>query len=301
MFWNVILIIFPLLVAGLICKKGGILTPLRVSLLNKLAFNILVPALIFNSTHARTFGEIFSLKLVLGFYIVISLTLILGWFFFRRIQSNAKKSVAIIQSALGNINFIGLPIVSTVLGKLALAKASFLGGIAPIIQFPFAMLFLVYMNNPESRIKNELRRAFLNPIVGSLFVGLLFSQFHLLLPTLGERVVSLLARGTLPVTLLGVGASLDFKKQTGSLKYSASVTCLKLLFMPLFGWLIFSLLQVGSLSLKTGVIMLSMPTAVYTFIYAKEFGADAEFASINITTTTLLSILTISAFLVVII
>ncbi len=72
---------------------------------------------------------------------------------------------------------------------------------------------------------------------------------------------------------------------------------MKIVFMPILGWILLSSLGADVVSLKTGVLMLGMPTAVSTFIYSKELGGDEEFASLNISLTTLASMVTVAILL----
>lgn len=298
MFLKIVLPILLILSIGLVSRKVDLLNAPRVELLNKIAFYIALPALVFHSIHSRPFGEIWAPTLVIGFLTVLFLTFGIGWFAFRNMDDNSKRSVATAQSYHGNLGYMGLPIVAMVLGGAAGAKASLLLGLGSITQIPLTMSLLVRLNNPKTRPIDQLKRIVANPVLLALIVGLSFSLLQLSVPSEIDEPISFLAKTALPIALLGVGASIRLRKRGENPKVLSSVAGLKMITMPVLGWIILSTLSVGSLSLKTGILMLGMPTAVSTFVYSKELGGDEKFASLNISTTTIISMLTISALLI---
>ncbi|KXB05853.1 hypothetical protein AKJ53_01880 [candidate division MSBL1 archaeon SCGC-AAA382F02] len=299
MFLDVVGPIIVLLVIGFAAKEIGLLDSSRVDILNKLAFYVALPALVFYSTYSRSLKEIFSLPLVLAFCLVILSTLIVGWFVHKRIEKNSRRSVATIQSYHGNIGYMGLPIVTMALEEAAGAKASLLLGVGSIIQILLTIIILIYLNTRQAEITKEITKGIINPVVLALVAGILFSYFGLSLPNLMEESISILSEAALPIALLGVGASIELARRVGDLPIIGSVIGLKMILMPLLGWIAFSAFGVGGVAEEAGILMLGMPTAVSTFIYAKELGGDARLASLNISLTTILSILTISVMLLI--
>ncbi|KXA90955.1 hypothetical protein AKJ63_01520 [candidate division MSBL1 archaeon SCGC-AAA259D18] len=297
MFGEVILSILLLLAAGLVSREVGLLDSFRIKLLNKFAFYVALPALIFHSIYGRSLEEIFSPTLVSGFCLVILLTLGIGWLSYGNFKDDAKKSVAITQSYHGNLGYMGLPIVIMGFGKAAGAKASLLVGVGSASQIALTTILLVHLNGVRTTLKSKLEKIVANPVLLSLVAGLCFSFLRISIPSQPERILSLLSETALPIALLGVGASIKLRRRKGDLRLLGSVIGLKMILMPVLGWVLLHLLEVGSLGLKTGVLMLGMPTAVSTFIYTKELGGDEELASKNISFTTIFSIPTITVLL----
>lgn len=300
MYLDIILLVLIILGVGWLCRKAGILTASRVTILNKAAFYVALPALVFYSTGiSSTFKEILSPLLALGYCTILFLTLGVGWFVHREVDKNAKKSVAITQSYHGNLGYMGLPVVTAALGQVAGGKASFLLGIGSTIQIPITMSILVHLNQTKSRICDEVRTVALNPVLPALIAGLAFSCLNLSIPGLAEKGLHLVAESALPIAMLGVGATIKLKAQRKNRELMGSVLGLKILFMPLLGWLTYTLMGLGALETKVGILMLGMPVAISTFIYAKELGGDEELASLNISLTTLISLATITVLLLI--
>ncbi|KXB00588.1 hypothetical protein AKJ40_01145 [candidate division MSBL1 archaeon SCGC-AAA259M10] len=298
MIGRIIFVIFALLGAGFVSRKVSLLTSGRVDILNKLAFYVALPALVFHSIYRLSLGEIFSPLLVMGFLIVVFSTSGLGWFTFRKVESAPKKSISIVQSYHGNLGYMGLPIVTFALGEIGGAKASFLLGFSTIVQILLTVSLLVNMNQIGGELRGEIKKVAFNPVLLALVTGLLFSYLNISIWTGVEEIISLIGKAALPLALIGVGASIELKGWSEDLKTISSVTFLKIVFMPILGFVILTGLGVETISLKTGVLMLAMPPAASTYIYASELGGDKRLASLNISITTIASLLTLSVLLV---
>lgn len=297
MFVDVILPIFAILGAGYIGKRIGIITPPIVDILNKVAFYGALPALVFYSIYSRSFEEIYSPTLLIGFYIIIFSTLAIASISFRNLGDNASKSTSLIQSYHGNLGYMGLPIVTLAFGEIAGAKASFLLGFGSPIQISLTMILLVYLNQVKAQFWDQLKQIFLNPVLVALLVGVAFSFLAISLPSTFQKVISYLGDTALPLALLGVGASIEVEGYRERLRSISSVAVLKIVMMPIMALGLFSLLRIDFLTLRTGVLMLGMPTAISTYIYSSELGGDGKLASLNVSFTTLLSLITISTLL----
>lgn len=305
MIWEIILPIFVLLIIGLGARELGLLNRQRIDILNWVAFYVALPALVFDSTYSRSLKDIFSLNLVSGVFFVLLAIVAISWIVNHPDPDDGRKSVSIVQSYHTNFGYMGLPIVAMALGGAAEGKASVLLGFGSTVQILLTTTILVYYNHGESvGLLDKLKRVVFNPVILSLLLGISFSYFGPSTPTsLGDLVnwmktlISLLSRMALPIALLGVGASIKVERPGRKLNSMLSVSALKLVVMPLLGWAIFHVLGVGETGIRAGILMLAMPTAVSTFIYTSEFGGDQEVASMNISFTTLLSILTLSGIL----
>jgi len=108
-----------------------------------------------------------------------------------------------------------------------------------------------------------------------------------------------LGRSALPFALLAVGAGLKFgsifeKKLAISLSSFA-----KLLVTPLLSWGLCVAFNASPDLTKVAIIFSAMPTAISSFILAKQMGGDADTMAQIITVQTLLAALTIPVFLVI--
>lgn len=278
---------------GFLARSVGLLNDARSDRLTQFAFYVALPALVFTSTATQSLGEVLEPRLVLGFWAVLLSAAAVGWVVHRRESSASVRSVAVVQSYHCNLGFLGLPIVAATFGDVVTAKASLLLGIGALTQVPLTVAVLVFVNNADANVRDELGNVFANPVLIALCLGLLCSAFGVSVPAPVWSGLDAVAGFALPVALLVVGASLSLDEASVDLSTVGSVVALKMLVMPAIALLTFSLLSADVSTTRAGVLMLAMPTAVSTFIYASELGGDANLASANVFATTVASVGTI--------
>ncbi|MBX0324130.1 AEC family transporter [Halomicroarcula sp. F13] len=282
------------LAAGVGLRRVGVLNEERTGLLTGVAFYVALPALVFASTYDRPLGELVSPALLGGFWLVLALTLAVGWVVHRDHDSDARRSVAMVQSYHGNMGFLGLPLVAATLGGEAAAVASVVLGVGALTHVPITVFLLVRFNDSEASLAGELRELLTNPVLVALAAGILASLAGVGVPATalaGLEAVSTLA---LPLALVCVGGTLDTDLSLSSLDESVGVVAMKVVWMPVLAWAVFSALGLESTALAAAVVMLGVPTAVSTYVYTSELGGDEAFASLNVFTTTLASLGTLS-------
>jgi len=282
-----------LLALGVGARQVGVLTPSRRDALNAVAFYVALPALVFEATATRQVSEIVSVPLLAGFWAVLFGTLAVGWLAHRSADSPAQKSVALVQSYHGNLGYLGLPLVSTTFGALAAAKASLILGIGALTQVPITVGVLVALNGADADPLAEAKGIATNPVLVALVAGLAVGQVQLGVPGLVMDGLGALSVLALPIALLCVGASLSLERAAVPYRIVGTTVALKVFLMPALALLAFGLLDASTATRSAGVVMLAMPSAVSTYVYASELGGDDQLASLNVFATTVVSMATL--------
>lgn len=278
--------LFALLALGVAARQGGVLDERRTARLNDVAFYVALPALVFASTYDRPLGEFVSPTLVVGLWAVFAGMVALAWIVHRRRAPAARRSVAVVQSYHANLGYLGLPLVAATFGGAAAATGSVILGVASLTQVPLTLVLLVRLNDADADLRTELRRLAGNPVLLALAAGIAFSSLGLGLPAPVAGALGWADAVTLPLALLLVGASLELDLPAVDLGATGSVVALKLVAMPALAWATFSALSVPPATFTAAVVMLGMPSAVSSFVYAAELDGDAGFASLNVFATT---------------
>ena len=282
------------LAVGAVASGVGLLTVGRTETLTAVAFYVALPALVFASTFDRALGELVSPALLVGLWAVLGVTAIAGWVVHRHRASDARRSVAIVQSYHGNMGFLGLPLVAVTLGGEAAAIASVVLGLGTLTHVPVTVLTLVRINDSDASLAGELRALATNPVLVSLAAGIAASVGGVAVPSPAVTGLDAISTLALPLALVCVGAKLDAELSLSRLRPTTGVVLLKIVWMPVLAWAVFSALGVGSTALSAAVIMLGVPTAVSTYVYTSELGGDETFASMNVVVTTVASFGTLS-------
>jgi predicted permease len=278
----------------------GLLDDSRTEWLTAVAFYVALPALIFSSTYDQALANLLSPGLLVGVPVVIAATAAAAWVLARREPTPARRSVAIVQSYHSNLGFLGVPLVALTLGADATAAASVLLGISILVHVPLTVAVLVTMNDADASVGGELVELARNPVLVSLALGLGAAALGVNVPASVGTGLGLVGQFALPLALLGVGASLRVDRSAFDPTATGSVVALKVGLMPAVAWAVFSALSVSQAALAAAVLMFGMPSAVSTYVYASELGGDARFASVNVFTTTVASLVSVVVILQVV-
>ncbi|PSQ03567.1 malonate transporter [Halobacteriales archaeon QS_4_69_31] len=289
-----------LLAVGVGARQVGLLDERRTRWLTALAFYVALPALVFGATYDQRAGTLVSPALVVGVTAVFATMAGVAWAVHRRHPTRARRSVAIVQSYHSNLGFLGVPLVAATLGEAATAVASVVLGISLLLQVPLTVVALVGINEADASVRVELAALARNPVLLALAAGLAAAAVDLAVPAAVDGALGVLGALALPVALLGVGASLRVDLADLDAGATGSVVALKVGLMPAVAWAVFSVLAVSRAAFAATVLLFGMPSAVSTYVYASELGGDARFASVNVFTTTVASLVTIAVILQVV-
>ncbi|MFC4437912.1 MULTISPECIES: AEC family transporter [Natrialbaceae] len=295
-----LLAMLAVLLLGTGLRSSGLLNAARTAKLNATAYYAALPALVFVATYDQSIGELLSAELLAGSLIVVFATGGIAWLAHRNRFSKGRQGVAIIQSYHSNLGYLGLPLVAATFDARVTAIASVILGFVTLVQLPLTIVVLSTFSGADAAIGRELRNLATNPVLGALVAGLAIGASGLSIPAPAAAGLDALGALALPIALLCVGAALQVDSPSFSLEATGSVVAMKLGCMPLLAWVVFSLLAVDAATFTASVVMLGMPTAVSTYVYANELGADAEFASLNVFVTTVASVATLFVLITVI-
>ena len=279
---------------GVGARRVGVLEESHIDRLTAVAFYVALPALVFSSTYDTALSDLVSPALLVGFWVVIGLTVAAGWLVHRRKSTDARRSVAVVQSYHGNLGFLGLPVVAATLGGEATAVASVILGIGTLTHIPITVPMLVRGNDREHSVRKELWKLATNPVLLALAAGIAGSLVSLSVPAVVDSALGAVSTLALPLALVCIGGSLDTEFEPTRLRDTSTVVALKVVWMPVVAWVVYSTLGLGPTALAAGVLMLGTPSAVSTYVYATELGGDAAFASLNVFSTTVASLVTLS-------
>ncbi len=138
-------------------------------------------------------------------------------------------------------------------------------------------------------VKNTLAGIVTNPIIISILIGLAWSVLRLPYGTIFGKTVANVGQLATPLGLLGMGASLDPKKVSGSMKPALIASFIKLAGLPALTVPAAVLLGFRDEALATILVMMAAPTTVSSYIMARNFGHDGTLTSNTVIITTLAS------------
>lgn len=298
---NSIVPVFILVALGYFLKRAKMISDDTDTFLNNLAYYLLLPAMIFMSIYNSPFDKIFSLKLIGGIYTVALAVFFLA-VFMAGFMEKKKQGAFVLPSFRTNIAYIGFPIVLHAYGQLALAQIGVITGfIAPFT----IMLSIIYLKAVYKEAGKESRSLFYyvvsDPLVISSLLGLAFSYFKIPLPKFLSNTVDMLSSMGSPLILIALGSGLKISAIKRDKLAVFTATTVKLLIQPFLAFLLFKFLikPDTALDFKVAVMTFTFPSALSTYIMVKQYKSDAELTAIIIMATTLLSIITMSGWILI--
>jgi predicted permease len=274
-------IIGAIIAAGYVVGRIGLLGPHAQFVMSRLAFFVLMPALLFHTIASADIGSLLSpmlwVSLVSAVSVALGAALVFRLVLRRPVTTTTIGALA---SSYVNANNIGLPVAVYVLGQATAVVPVIL--LQLIVLAPIALTVLDTATwdggSPARRISGPFR----NPIIIASLVGLVFSATGIELPTPVLEPFSLVGAAAVPVVLLSFGMSLHGATPLRDPTIRTDVivaSAIKLVVMPavafVFARYVFGL---GDQDVFVLTTLGALPAAQNVFNYAQRYGAAVPMA-----------------------
>ncbi|MBA2374689.1 MAG: AEC family transporter [Rubrobacter sp.] len=295
---------FALVFCGYGAGRLGLLSEASAAGLNTFVFYFALPAFIFSLLATTPVDDALNASFAAAYLIAglgtAAVAAFLGvWFF------GAGRGAAVLRGAsasLGNTGYMGLPLIAAAFGSEA-AIAMALGlTLEVVVMMPLAIVILEADKGPESRLSELISTVasalVKNPLIISIAAGAAVSFSGLeLFPPVGN-FAELLGDAAGPCALFTLGATLAGREISGGLAEVSYLTFFKLAAHPAAMWATMSLFGVNPLWTKVAILGASLPVAANVFILARQYDEYVDRTSGAILVSTIVSVITVSALLI---
>ena len=297
--------IFILILFGWAIVRGGLLEVDVGDALGEFVFKIAMPFLLFRTIVEADFQGASPFRLWAAYFSGVAITWTIGHLiatlFFRR---DARVGVlAGVSSAFANNVFIGLPLVSHIVGGDGIVALSILLA----VHLPLMMVIgTILMENAERKVSGRQTRGLVsilqqvgvnlikNPLVIGLAAGLIVHVSELPLPDMVTGIVSQIATMAAPAALISLGMALNKYGISGNLGIASATSTLKLVVLPACVWAASLLLGLSHDWTVALVLTSSVPTGINAWLIANRFGVGHGLAASTISLTTAAGVLTVT-------
>lgn len=282
--------LFLMMAVGFVLGRAGKMTEAGRSQMSYLLLYIVCPCVMVDCflvertpalTQEVAVGSAAALACYLLFFAVSLL-------FFRRQPADARDTLRF-AAVYGNIGFMGLPLVQSILGEEALVYGALALLAFNLTSWTLGVLIM------GGRAAFSLRRAVLNPGVVGIGLGLLCFLSGLRFPSPVGAALSFLSDLNTPLAMVVIGGQMARTNLGSTFRrpdlYAVSI--LKLVAIPAVTALVLLPFHLPPLVYCSMVILAGTPTAGTSSILAQQFGRDAGSAAQMVTLSTLLSVLTL--------
>lgn len=300
-----VLPVFALILLGWVLVRAGYLREELGEGLGEFVFRVAVPVLLFRTIAEADFAGGAPWRIWVAYFAGVAVTWAIAHLVatlgFRR--DRRIGVLAGVSAAFANTVFIGLPLVSRVVGEDGLVAISVLLS----VHLPTMMIAgTVLMEQAERKegvrepqslselLLGIVRNLVRNPLVIGLFAGALFHTGGVPLVGPVKVMVDQIAGMAAPAALMSIGMALVRYKVAGNARIALAMTALKLLLLPGCVYVACRLLGLTPEWTAAMVLTASVPTGVNAWLLANHFGVGHALASSTITMTTALGVFTVS-------
>ena len=146
----------------------------------------------------------------------------------------------------------------------------------------------------KAGIKKACLNIFTNPLIIAISISVLFSVFHIKLPTILTRALGYFSNLASPLALLAIGASLTLAKIKKSLFYATVASTIKLIILPAIATAAAYATGFRNDDLMMIFLIFALPSAISSFTMAHTMGGDTDLAASILVQSSLLSAITLT-------
>lgn len=285
--------------AGWFMTKKGMLDAHTNTQMSRMIVNVFNPMLIISSA-ASSVGliplgtmRLVSLIAVAMFAILIAAGMVLSPFFDKRAD---QRKIFQMMFVFSNLGFIGIPVVSSILGAEYVVYVTEFLVIYTIVFYTYGVALM------DGKFQLSSLKTMINPGMVSGLAALLLILLNIQLPGFLMTAVTYLGNVTSPMALVAVGfalASTDPKRIFCQPKlYVFSVV--KLLVLPLLMLPLLRLATDDPALISVCMVMFGMPIGNMPLILGNQKGIDGSTCSAAIILTTILCVFTIPVLLAIV-
>ncbi len=263
-----------------------------VRTLSTLTFNILSPALIFNTLVTSTISPVEFGRMASFTFCVIVIAGLLAWLIARGLRLDRAATSAFVTVAMfANAGNYGLPLVLFAFGQEALTRATVYLVIHVILLYSVGVLL-------ASSGKSGWRQAFKSVLRVPHFYAIIVAAIILFakipVPDAILRPVTLLNNAAFAIMILLMGMQLERAKMPARPLVVGVAAGLRLVVLPLLAFGIAALFGLTGPDRQAAIIQASMPAAVMITVLAVQYETAPDFVTAVVFISTILSPITLT-------
>lgn len=290
---------------GCVLAKVGWINASNKAILPKLINYVSLPLFfIYNITHAFSHDQL--LHLINGSvvpFISIAVCFIISIAAARFMAPKGRRGIFQSSFTTSNTIFVGLPVTMALFGEQAVPY-TLLYFFANTTFFWTLGNACIQSDSSAFSYRNmftlaTLKRIFSPPILGFL-ASLVILIFNIPLPKFFMDTAQYMGNLTTPLALIFIGVTL-YSMGLKNIRFDLSLSgiCLgRFVIAPLSMFILAHIFPMPELMYKVFVIMASLPAMIQTVVLSSLYKTDTEYATLVVSATTLLSIITIPIYMV---
>jgi predicted permease len=274
---------------GYVVGRIGIGGPQAGYVLNRIAFFVTNPALLFLVLSKEDLSVVVSgvgIAANIAAIVTGGVFLVVSRLWFPR--PAARTTIGVLSSSYSNFNNIGIPVAVYVLGSAVYVAPVML--VQLIVFAPIALTVLDVTSRGRVSVRDILLNPVRNPMIIASVAGVVFAACGWKIPGPVDSAFTLLSGAAVPVVLMAFGMSLHGSaplRGTGARAEVLVATVFKVVLMPLVGWAVARYgFHITGHTLFVTTVLSALPAAqnVYNFAARYERGEIVARDAVLLTT-----------------
>jgi len=272
--------ILLLMALGFLSRKMGILKSGDERVLNAYVYYFALPALFLVDLAEANFTHDdlgFALAGIIPIFIIMAVYTSLYIIF--RFSKNTLY-LLILSTVFGSLAFFGIPFIMFAFPtkegeRLAAMSASFISLVSVAISIVILELYKLEKSTIWDSVKRVAKRLSKNPLIISIFAGILLSFSGLEIPSPISTSLHMIGSTTAAVAIFLLGVFLYGRKYT-NIARAFELSLLRIVFLPIVAFFITLLFNLPNLEKTTLVLMHAMPIAISMIVLSERYDFHKE-------------------------
>lgn len=289
--------VFLLIVLGFALRRKMFTAPEFWTGLERLVYYVLFPALLIDTLARAKLGSVplagVGGALALAVIIMSALCLSLRPLLAKHLAVGGPAFTSLFQGATRWQTFVALSVCGNLYGEEGVTLASVaMVAMIPLLNILAVWVLTTYAQEEKLNVGKLLIALIRNPLLVDSAIGIALNVAGIPLPDWVHEFLDSLARCSLAIGLLVVGAGLQFDTLRRPLPVAWLTVALKLIVMPLIAIGLAIAFGVTGPALAVVAICSSVPSASNGYILARQMGGDAPLLAQMLVLQTLLAVVT---------
>ncbi len=292
--------IFIMVIVGFILKQTKFLGDSFFNGCDKIGFKLCLPCLLFVDIAYVDIGKSLDLKLILFCCAAVTVlficaTIVVCFF----LKDNPKRGAFIQGMCRSNAAILGVTVAQNMFGDIGEATIAMALPFIVVLYNVYSVIVLSVFApvdkkmNGKEMVYNVLKNIYTNPLIIATALALLWNVSGITMPQFAGKSLNYLAEMAVPLALISLGANFDLQALRGRIGLAALASALKTIIAPLIAVTVAYFCGIRTVGLGITLIIFGGPTAVSSYIMAKQMGSDYKMAGQIIVISTLFCIFTL--------
>ncbi len=288
--------VFSLIALGGVLRRFDLLSAEGWAALERLTYFVLFPPLMFMAIVEGSFAGEEALKL--GFALAATVVTMAALMLLVRpvLPATGPQFSSIFQAGVRWNGYVALGVIAGLQGEQGVALSAV--GFAVLVPINNVMSVVVlsrYAGSKPASFKTVLRSVATNPLIISTVLAVVLVGRGVRISEPVGDTLNLLGDATVALGLICVGAALDFSSMRATPAPLAIGAVLRLAVMPAVAAGMCFAVDLSASSFEVAMVCVAAPVATSAYILSRQLGGDAPLMANLITVTTLFSLVTIPA------